>query len=171
MNAHLCEKSPSRLACPNRPFYYHFANKQALFEELVNTSFDVSKKRMETIANSSRGPIQQLNDLAVMRFTATKEKPEMMQFIYDLTAGNISKNIKLNHRKVFSKHQQWFNQILNKGKEQGLFKTNFDNMTFTMVFIGTINMYMMSYLKGEIKDLNSQKAEQVVELLLTGIKK
>ena len=151
--------------------YYHFANKQSLFEELINTSFEISKQRMEEIANSDRDPIEQLKDLAIARFKSTKENPEMMRFIYDLTAGNIHKNIDLDHKQVFSKHQQWFSQIINNGKQLGLLKLDLDDIDFTMIYIGTINMYIMSYLKGYTKELSDQKAEQIVDLLLNGIKK
>ena len=151
--------------------YYHFANKQSLFEELVNTSFEISKKLMKEIANSDRDPIQQLKDLAIMRFKSTKENPEMMRFIYDLTAGNIHKTIDLDHKQVFSKHQQWFSQIINNGKQRGLIKQDLDDIDFTMIYMGTINMYIMSYLKGYTKELSDRKAEQIVDLLLNGIKK
>ena len=151
--------------------YYHFANKQSLFEELINTSFEISKQRMEEIANSDRNPIQQLKDLAIARFQSTKENPEMMRFIYDLTAGNIHKTIDLDHKQVFSKHQQWFSQIINNGKQRGLLKQDLDDIDFTMIYIGTINMYIMSYLNGYTTDLGDQKAKQVVNLLLDGIKK
>ena len=160
-----------RVGVSKPAIYYHFANKQALFEELINTSFEVSKKRMEDIANSDRDPIQQLKDLVIVRFRSTKENPEMMRFIYDLTAGNIHKKINMDHRKVFSKHQQWFNQILNNGKKQGVLKPDMNNMMFTMIFIGTINMYMMAYLKGDIQELSEDSAIQIVEVLLNGIKK
>ena len=151
--------------------YYHFANKQSLFEELINTSFEISKQRMEEIANSDRDPIQQLKDLAIARFQSTKENPEMMRFIYDLTAGNIHKTIDLDHKKVFSKHQQCLSQIINNGKQTRLLKQDLDDIDFTMIYIGTINMYIMSYLKGYTKELSDQKAEQIVDLLLNGIKK
>jgi AcrR family transcriptional regulator len=151
--------------------YYHFANKQSLFEELINTSFEISKQRMEEIANSDRDPIQQLKDLTIASFKSTKENPEMMRFIYDLTAGNIHKTIDLDHKQVFSKHQQWFSQIINNGKRLGLLNQDLDDIDFTMIYIGTINMYIMSYLKGYTKELSDQKAEQLVDLLLNGIKK
>ncbi len=151
--------------------YYHFANKQFLFEELVNTSFEISKKRICAIAQSEDDPIKQLKDLAKGFFESTQNNPEMSRFMHDLTVGNIRKNIDLDHKKVFSEHQEWFNQILIKGKERGLFRKDLDNFSFIMVFIGTINMFTISFLKGGIKDLDNQVAEHVVELLLNGIKK
>ncbi len=77
----------------------------------------------------------------------------------------------MNHHEVFSKQQEWFNQILNNGKKQGLLKSDMDNMVFTMTFIGAINMYIMAYLKGDIQELSEESAIQVVEVLLNGIKK
>lgn len=151
--------------------YYHFANKQSLFEELINTSFEISKQRMEEIANSNHDPIQQLKDLTIARFKSTKENPEMMRFIYDLTTGNIHKTIELDHNQVFSKHQQCISQIINNGKRLGLLNQDLDCIDFTMIYIGTINMYIMSYLKGYTKELSDQKAEHVINLLLNGIKK
>jgi len=150
--------------------YYHFSNKQALFEELITTSFNMSQKRITDIANCDCDPIKKLNDLALGFLQSTKQNPDGARFMHDLIAGNIRKDIKLDHRKVFSKHEELFNQILNKGKEQGLIKQGLDNFTFIMIFIGTLNMYTISFIKNEIDDLNSKTVEHIINVLLHGIK-
>ncbi len=160
-----------RVGVSKPAIYYHFANKQALFEELINTAFELSKKRIEEIAKTDFDSITKLKNLAIGFFESTKNNPEFSRFMHDLSVGNIRKNIKLNHHEVFSKQQEWLNQILNNGKKQGLLKSDMDNMVFTMTFIGAINMYIMAYLKGDIQELSEESAIQVVEVLLNGIKK
>ncbi len=160
-----------RVGVSKPAIYYHFANKQALFEELINTAFELSKKRIEEIAKTDFDSITKLKYLAIGFFESTKNNPEFARFMHDLSAGNIRKNIILNHHEVFSKQQEWFNQILTEGKVSGLIKTDLDNYIFTMAYIGTINMFTIGYLKGELKDLSQKQAEQIVNLLLNGIKK
>jgi len=150
--------------------YYHFSNKQALFEELIHSAFEISHKHIEDIANSDCDPVKKLKDLALGFFHSTKVNPDGARFIYDLSAGNIRKDIKLNHRNVFSKQEKLFNKILNDGKAQGIIKKDLDNFTFIMIFIGTLNMYTIGYIKGEIDDLCNETVEHVIDVLLNGIK-
>lgn len=161
----------TRVGISKPAIYYHFTNKQTLFEELVNSSFQMSKKRISDITHVRCNPVQKLKMLVKEFFISTKDNPEQARFLYDLSAGNIRKDIKLNHRNVFSKHEALFNQILESGKQQGVFKKDLNNFTFIMIFIGTINMYMITYIKGEIDELNDKTADQIVDLLLNGIKK
>lgn len=150
--------------------YYHFANKQSLFEELINTAFELSKKSIEEIAETDFDSITKLKNLAIGFFESTKNNPEFARFMHDLSVGNIRKNIKLNHHEVFCKQQEWFDQILTDGKEHGLIKSDLDNYIFTMAYIGTINMFTIGYLKGELTNLSQKQAEQIVNLLLDGIR-
>jgi AcrR family transcriptional regulator len=150
--------------------YYHFSNKQALFEELITTSFNLSQKRFGDIANCDCDPLTKLKDLALGLLQSTKLNPDGARFMHDLMAGNIRKNIKLDHRNVFKKQEELFNQILNSGKDQGAIRKDLDNFTFIMVFIGTLNMYTIGYLKGQITDLNEKTTEHIINVLLNGIK-
>ena len=160
-----------RVGVSKPAIYYHFSNKQALFEELVNRSFEVSKDHIKYVADSKYDPITKLTVLAKKLFESSKNNPEVARFMHDLSAGTIRKNIKLNHHEVFSKQQEWFNQILDSGKKQGIIRTDLDNYVFTMAYIGTINMFTISYIKCEIDDLSGDRAEQIIDLLLNGIKK
>ena len=150
--------------------YYHFKNKQALFEELLFSAFQVSQKHYEDIAQCDCDAIKKIKNLAVGFFRSTKSDPDRARFIHDLTAGNIRKDIKLNHRKAFRKQEQYFNEILNDGKKQGIIKKNLDNFTFIMIFIGTLNMYTIGYIKGQIEDLSEDNLENIIDVLLNGIK-
>lgn len=160
-----------RVGVSKPAIYYHFSNKQTLFEELVTTSFQMSKKTFNYVVEHEGDPVQKLKDIAIRLFNSTRDNPERARFLHDLSAGNIRKNIRLNHRKVFSKHEVLFNQIIDSGKNQGIIKKDLDNFTFIMVFMGTINMYMIAYIKGEIERLDDKTAEHIIDLLLNGIKK
>jgi AcrR family transcriptional regulator len=159
-----------RVGISKPAIYYHFKNKQALFEELVTSSFEISKKRIEEIANGDSPPVNKLKDLALGMFHSTKQNPDGARFMHDLMAGNIRKDIKLNHRKVFSKQEKLFNKILDEGKKGGVIKKDLDNFTFTMIFMGTINMYTIGYIEGAVTDLNANLAEYIIDTLLNGIK-
>lgn len=150
--------------------YYHFKNKQALFEELLHSAFMVSQKHYEDITFRDCDPLEKIRYLAKGFFISTKTNPDRARFIHDLTAGNIRKDIKLNHRKAFSKQEEYFNNILDDGKKQGIIKKDLDNFTFIMVFIGTLNMYTIGYIKGEIDDLSEKTLDNIVDVLLNGIK-
>ena len=160
-----------RVGVSKPAIYYHFSNKQSLFEELVTSSFQMSKKTFNYVNEHESDPIQKLKDIAIGFFNSTRDNPDRARFLHDLSSGNIRKNIKLNHRKVFSNQETLFNKIINSGKEQGIIKKDIDNFTFIMVFIGTINMYMIAYIKGEIEQLSDETVEHILDILLNGIKK
>ncbi len=160
-----------RVGVSKPAIYYHFPNKQELFEESILMSFEKSQKEIADITNSDSDPIEKLKTLALGVMQRTKQNPNGARFIHDLMAGNIRKNIKLDHQKVFSKQMKFFNQILNTGKEQGLIKKELDNFTFIMIFIGTLNMYTIGYLKGGLSDINSDNVEHIIDILFNGIKK
>ena len=151
--------------------YYHFSNKQELFEDLITTSFETSQKRIADITNGDSDPLKKLKDLASGVLYDTRRNPDRARFMHDMMAGNIRKNIKLDYRQVFSKQKEFFNQILNTGKEQGLIKKDLDNFTFIMIFIGTLNMYTIGYLKGGLPDINDDNVDCIIDVLLNGIKK
>lgn len=150
--------------------YYHFSNKQELFEELVTTSFEKSQERIEKIAKLDYGPIEKLKHLALGIMEGVKQNPDGARFMHDLMVGNIRKNIKLDHRKVFSKQEKYFAQILKEGKDRSLIKKDLDNFTFIMMFIGTINMYTIGYLKGSISNIGGDNVDRIIDILINGIK-
>jgi AcrR family transcriptional regulator len=150
--------------------YYHFSNKQELFEELITMSFQKSQKRIENIAKYDGDPVEKLRHLALGIMEGVKHNPDGARFMHDLMAGNIRKNIKLDHRKVFSKQEKYFTQILKEGKEQGLIKNDLSNFTFIMMFIGTINMYTIGYLKGGLPDIGRDNVDSIIDILINGIK-
>jgi AcrR family transcriptional regulator len=160
-----------RVGVTKPAIYYHFSNKQELFEELVTTSFERSQERIAEIAKRDSNPVEKLEHLALGIMEGVKQNPDGARFMHDLMAGNIRKNIKLDHRRVFSKQEKYFAQILKEGKERGLIKKDLDCFTFIMMFIGTINMYTIGYLKGAIPDIGRNNVERIIDILINGIKK
>jgi len=159
-----------RVGVTKPAIYYHFSNKQELFEELVTTSFERSQKKIAEIAKSDSDPVEKLKQLALDIMEGVKQNPDGARFMHDLMAGNIRKNIKLDHRKVFSRQEKYFTQILKEGKERGLIKKDLNNFTFIMMFIGTINMYTIGYLKGGLPDIGRDNVDSIIDTLINGIK-
>jgi AcrR family transcriptional regulator len=159
-----------RVGVTKPAIYYHFSNKQELFEELINMSFKNSQERIAEIANNNHDALKKLEQLALGTISSLKKNPDGARFVYDLMSGNIRKNIKLDHGKVFSKQKKFFEQILNEGKEQGVIKKDLDTTTFTMIYFGTLNMYTIGYLKGGLSDINVENIDRIIDILINGIK-
>ena len=159
-----------RVGITKPAIYYHFANKKELFEELVDMSFKNSQERIADIANTNHNAIKKLEQLALGTIADLKKNPDGARFVYDLMSGNIRKNIKLDHGKVFSKQKKYFEQILEEGKEQGVIKKELDTTTFTMIYFGTLNMYTIGYLKGGLPDITADNINRIMDTLINGIK-
>jgi AcrR family transcriptional regulator len=150
--------------------YYHFPNKQNLFEELIASAMEQARLRIELIAASDKDPVQKLKDFAAGRFRDCKRHPEQSRFLFDVATGSLRKEISLDHVKMFADQSRNLANILKEGKEKHLIRQDLDFEEFAFLLIGSINMYVMSYIKGYIKDLNEQTAHRLVNLLISGFR-
>jgi AcrR family transcriptional regulator len=164
------QKIAERVQISKPAIYYHFPNKQDLFEALIASAMEQARLRLESIAVSDKDPVQKLKDFVVSRFRDCKNHPERSRFLYDVATGSLRKKISLDHVKMFADQSRNLSNIIKEGKKKKLFRKDLDFDEFAFLFIGSMNMYVMSYIKGYIKDLNEQKAHRLVNLLISGIR-
>jgi len=150
--------------------YYHFPNKQTLFENLLNTAIEYSYKMLSSIVNSKKSPIEKLKDFIKMRVQFGKEHPQITRFVGDVLSGNIRQDVSFSIHDIHSKHKTLFKQILAQGKAEGYLKKDLNDSVFVFLFIGSVNMLLMSYLKGWSDEASLENiANSLVDTLITGI--
>ncbi len=150
--------------------YYHFPNKQTLFENLLNTAIEYSYKMLSSIVNSKKSPIEKLKDFVKMRVQFGKEHPQITRFVGDVLSGNIRQDVSFSIHDIHSKHKTLFKQILAQGKAEGYLKKDLNDSVFVFLFIGSVNMLLMSYLKGWSDEASLENiANSLVDTLITGI--
>ncbi len=149
--------------------YYYFPNKDALFEEMLAAAHEQFQTAIEKIQNLTLGPAEKLIELAVSRFAIYQEYPELSKFLSDMAVWNIKKKIMANFIKKHQGVQTIVNEIIAEGTEVGLFRSGIDPAIAAAMFLGGLNMYMMTHIKTGQGELTSAKARELVTTIIDGI--
>jgi len=149
--------------------YYYFPNKDALFEDMLNAAVEQVQEVLEKIQDSTMTPIEKLTEIAVSRFTMYLEYPELSKFLTDIAVWNIKKKIMLNFIKKHQGIDAIVNDIVAEGIVTGQFRSGIDPTLATTMFLGGLNMYMMTHIKTGEGEITSAKAREFVTTIIDGI--
>jgi len=149
--------------------YYYFPNKDALFEDMLNAAVEQVQEVLEKIQDSTMTPIEKLIEIAVSRFTMYLEYPELSKFLTDIAVWNIKKKIMLNFIKKHQGIDAIVNDIVAEGIATGQFRSGIDPTLATTMFLGGLNMYMMTHIKTGEGEITSAKAREFVTTIIDGI--
>ena len=149
--------------------YYYFPNKDALFEEMLAAAMERVQETLEKIQNSILGPAEKLTEIAVSRFAMYLKHPELSKFLTDMAVWNIKKKIMLNFLKKHHGIHTIVNNIVAEGIETGLFRSEIDPNVAATMFLGGLNMYMVTHIKTGEGEMTSTKAREFVTTIIDGI--
>ncbi len=150
--------------------YYYFPNKDALFEEMLAAAQEQIQETLEKIQSSTLGTIEKLTDIAVSRFAMYQEHPELSKFLTDMAVWNIKKKIMLNFLKKHQGFHTVVSDIMTEGIEPGLFRSDLDPAVAATMFLGGLNMYMVTHIKTGEGEMTPAKAREFVTIIIDGIK-
>ena len=149
--------------------YYYFPNKDALFEEMLAAAMERVQETLEKIQNSILGPAEKLTEIAVSRFAMYLKHPELSKFLTDMAVWNIKKKIMLNFLKKHHGIHTIVNDIVAEGVATGLFRSGIDPAVAATMFLGGLNMYMVTHIKTGEGEMTSTKAREFVTTIIDGI--
>lgn len=158
-----------RVGISKPAIYYHFSNKQDLYECLLQAVMEISRKSLQDIVAADKNPLEKLYDIALDRFDRCRDHPEISRFMHDAISGNIRKDISFSLNQFFDDHTHSIRTIVQAGQAAGIIRADLDFQTFIFAFIGALNMYTMAYLLGEDIHLTPQQARCCVDTLVEGI--
>ncbi|NQT96463.1 MAG: TetR/AcrR family transcriptional regulator [Candidatus Marinimicrobia bacterium] len=150
--------------------YYYFPNKDALFEEMLAATQEQVQETLDKIKNSSLGAAEKLTEIAVSRFTMYLEYPELSKFLTDIEVWNIKKKIMQNFLKKHHGIHTSVNDIVAEGIATGLFRSELDPAVAATMFLGGLNMYMVTHIKTGQGEMTATKAREFVTTIVDGIK-
>jgi len=149
--------------------YYYFTDKKNLFEEIIQSCVDYSQKAALEIVKKPISPVEKLIALIANRFISIKEHPEIARFFTNILSGNFPRDFS---QKMFKEIQVYYDvvkSIVKEGKEQGIFRSDFDEDSFIFSLLGGANIFIGRYCKLGIGDLTIAKAKLFVDTLVEGI--
>ena len=150
--------------------YYYFPNKDALFEEMLAATQEQVQETLDKIQNSTLGTAEKLTEIAVSRFTMYLEYPELSKFLTDIEVWNIKKKIMQNFLKKHHGIHTSVNDIVAEGIATGLFRSELDPAVAATMFLGGLNMYMVTHIKTGEGEMTAAKAREFVATIIDGIR-
>ncbi|PIS28068.1 MAG: hypothetical protein COT43_07280 [Candidatus Marinimicrobia bacterium CG08_land_8_20_14_0_20_45_22] len=149
--------------------YYYFPDKKHLFEEIIKLALVHASANLKMIDASSKPAVEKLYDVVMARFGEILDHPEIARFTFNVMSGNIPFGISVDLLTELKPHMDFLYKIIENGRKNGEFRSDFDIQSFMFCLFGAINTYIMRFFRLNINELNLQRAKLLVDTLVEGI--
>jgi AcrR family transcriptional regulator len=149
--------------------YYHFKNKEGLFNALVTEAYHRCYKNRLLSIDEALPIREQIARVVASDFDFCLEQPELVRFVLSLTfdlPGESSGDLTgINYR-----HYQFFYDLIERGINKGELDCP-DVMSAALALQGIIDINIVSFLKmGQDTDfLSNKRASKITDMFLDGI--
>jgi AcrR family transcriptional regulator len=149
--------------------YYHFVDKAALFQAVVDTAHD-ERLRIMTEASRQKGPLRdRLGEILVGMFDFLKRNRELMRIAFGTTLaapGELPEGLR--YREKCERNFEFIHSVMREGLDAGELERHFNSRELAYSFYGLMNAYMVSHLLMPDCVLNADTAERIVDLFVSG---
>ena len=149
--------------------YYHFADKAALFQALVDEAHDARLRLMQTAAAQSAELEKQLVEILTALFGYMQKNRELMRIAFSTTfaaPGEVPKGLSCSEK--CERNFDFIHSLMKKGTASGALDKAFDSRELAYGFYGLMSSYLVSQLLMPDCRLNRQTAVRIVKLFLAG---
>jgi len=149
--------------------YYHFRDKAALFEALVNEAHDGRFEVVKTAAAKSKNIAEQLREILIALFDYFHQNRELTRIAFSTAyaaPGEIPPG--LNHLEKCKRNLEFIHALIRRAQAAGELDNRFDSWDLAYGFYGQTNFYITAHLLMPGFRANRKAAERVVELFLVG---
>jgi AcrR family transcriptional regulator len=149
--------------------YYHFRDKAALFEALVNEAHDGRFQVVQTAAAKSKNIREQLREVLVALFNYFHKNRELTRIAFSTAyaaPGELPPG--LNHLQKCKRSLEFIHALIKRAQAAGELDRHFDSWELAYGFYGQTNFYITAHLLMPGFRANRKAAERVVELFLGG---
>ncbi len=149
--------------------YYHFRDKAALFEALVNEAHDGRFRVVQEAAAKSKNIGEQLREILVALFDYFHQNRELTRIAFSTAyaaPGEIPSD--LNHLQKCQHSLEFMHALIKRAQKNGELDGRFDSRELAYGFYGQTNFYITAHLLMPGFRANRKAAERVVELFLVG---
>ena len=149
--------------------YYHFRDKAALFEALVNEAHDGRFKVVQTTAAKSKNIREQLREILVALFDYFSRNRELTRIAFSTAyaaPGELPPG--LNHLQKCKRSLEFIHALIQRAQAAGELSDRFDSWELAYGFYGQTNFYITAHLPMPGVRANRKAAERVVELFPVG---
>ncbi len=149
--------------------YYHFRDKAALFEALVNEAHDGRFRVVQNAAAKPKAIGGQFREILVALFNYFHNNRDLTRIAFSTAyaaPGEIPPG--LNHLQKCQRSLEFIHALIKRAQAAGELDNRFDSRELAYGFYGQTNFYITAHLLMPGFRANRKAAERVVELFLVG---
>lgn len=149
--------------------YYHFKDKAALFEALVNEAHDGRFRAAESAAAKSKNIRGQLREVLIALFDYFRDNRELTRIAFSTAyaaPGEVPPG--LCHLDKCRRNLDFIHALIKRAQAASELDDRFDSRELAYGFYGQTNFYITAHLLMPNFRANHKAAERVVELFLAG---
>ena len=149
--------------------YYHFRDKAALFEALVNEAHDGRFRVVQEAVARAKDLPGQLREALVALFDYFQKNRELTRIAFSTAyaaPGEIPRG--MNHLGKCKRNLDFIHALIKRAQLAGELDNRFDSWELAYGFYGQTNFYITAHLLMPGFRANRKAAERVVELFLVG---
>ena len=149
--------------------YYHFRDKAALFEALVNEAHDGRFRVVQNAAAKPKAIGGQFREILVALFNYFHNNRDLTRIAFSTAyaaPGELPPG--LNHLEKCRRSLEFIHSLIRRAQAAGELDGRFDSWELAYGFYGQTNFYITAHLLMPGFRANRKAAERVVELFLAG---
>ncbi len=146
--------------------YYYFANKEALFLEIVNTHIDGLGQLVRAVVDSDGTVRERLQHFATLYTHGAAENKDAVRLLMTLKHDSLDQPAV----DLMSMHQQSIQQfgvLLQQGVEAGELRADIDIPISVMAFMGSLNLICAATVEG--MSVPDGATERIVDIFFNGV--
>ncbi len=149
--------------------YYHFRDKSALFEALVNEAHDGRFRVVQEAVARTKDFPGQLREVLVALFDYFHKNRELTRIAFSTAyaaPGEMPPGLR--HMDKCKRNLEFIHALIKRAQAAGELNKRFDSWDLAYGFYGQTNFYITAHLLMPNFRANRKAAERVVELFLAG---
>ena len=150
--------------------YYHFKNKEGLFNALVSESYDRCYENRRAAVDETLPVGEQIAQTIAADFEFCLRQPELVRFLLAQTF-NLPGEYENDLTEIHYRDYEFFRALIERGNASGELDCA-DTLSAALALQGIIDINIVSYLKmnHEKEFLSAARAREVAEMFLDGIR-
>ncbi|MGI9055712.1 MAG: TetR/AcrR family transcriptional regulator [Pyrinomonadaceae bacterium] len=149
--------------------YYHFKNKEGLFNALVEESFERMFDHRRNAVNETLSIEKQIAKVIALDFDFCLKQPELVRFLLSQTF-NLPGEYDNDLTEIHYRDYEFFRDLIERGNERGELNCK-DTVSAALALQGIIDINIVSFLKmnHDPDFLSPKRAREITKMFLNGI--
>ena len=148
--------------------YYHFGSKEGLLRAILEEGLAEFEARVHENVDTAVDARDALVKFMETCFEVASRKPEIASLIYQVIFGPEGSSPGIDVSDITRRNTALMMYVIERAVREGLIQeTNAEQAL--LLLSGLLNIHLMAYLKGHLKQLDPEMAHQAVDFYLWGV--